>query len=318
MTTELFDEAKYLLANPDVAKAVHNGEFNSGEEHYVKFGLLEGRGWIISESYSRARMVSDNLKLGGKGLEIGPSHNPIAPKSEGFDVDIVDHMNSSGLKQKYSAHGVDLSKIEDVDFVWNGEPLSELIGRTEYYDWVIASHVIEHMPDPITFLQQCQRLLKPDGKLALVIPDKRYCFDYFQPITMAGSLLDAFHEKRTRPTPGQVFEHLSNACVLDKKAAWNNSDSGPIEMLHGHEEAASVWRQAASCLEYFDVHCWRFTPSSFKLLLADLNALQLLEMSAVCDHDTVGSEFYCVLSKSLKKKSNFDRVKLLREVNAVF
>ena len=29
----------------------------------------------------------------GAGIEIGPSHNPIAPKSLGYNVEIIDHLD---------------------------------------------------------------------------------------------------------------------------------------------------------------------------------------------------------------------------------
>lgn len=43
-----FDEAGYLAANPDVAKAVKDGKFRSGKQHYIKFGKSEGRIFVNS------------------------------------------------------------------------------------------------------------------------------------------------------------------------------------------------------------------------------------------------------------------------------
>lgn len=40
---KLYDETYYLNQNPDVAAAVDSGEFVYGFEHFVKFGLGEGR-----------------------------------------------------------------------------------------------------------------------------------------------------------------------------------------------------------------------------------------------------------------------------------
>jgi uncharacterized Fe-S radical SAM superfamily protein PflX len=40
---ETFDEAAYLQANPDVARAVAAGSIASGEYHYDRFGRQEGR-----------------------------------------------------------------------------------------------------------------------------------------------------------------------------------------------------------------------------------------------------------------------------------
>jgi hypothetical protein len=50
-------------------------------------------------------------------LEIGPSFNPVLPKSAGYSVTVVDHVDQSGLVEKYKPHGVDVSKIESVDAV---------------------------------------------------------------------------------------------------------------------------------------------------------------------------------------------------------
>ena len=45
-----------------------------------------------------------------------------------------------------------MENIEVVDYVWNGEPFAALVGQKHVFDWIIASHVIEHSPCLITFL----------------------------------------------------------------------------------------------------------------------------------------------------------------------
>jgi 2-polyprenyl-3-methyl-5-hydroxy-6-metoxy-1,4-benzoquinol methylase len=42
-------------------------------------------------------------------------------------------------------------------------------GRT--FDYVTASHVVEHVPDPVHFLAQCRRLLKPGGSAIVRTPN---------------------------------------------------------------------------------------------------------------------------------------------------
>ena len=219
MQDRQFIETEYLTLYPDVAAAVKAGTFKSGYEHYEKHGKSEGR--QPNGLSPREHAIFHLIDKQGFGLEIGPCHNPIAPKKNGYNVQILDHLSANDLRIKYQGHGLNLDNIEEVDFIWSGQPLHELIGKKHCYDWIIASHVIEHFPDLISFLQQSEQLLKPNGVLSLVVPDKRYCFDYFQPISTTGMLLDAHTQKRTHPTPGQVFDNFANNAKANGAIAWS-------------------------------------------------------------------------------------------------
>ena len=308
-----FNEAAYLAANPDVAVAISNGSFHSGREHYQKYGKGEGR--MLKRLFgrsSREEKVFHLLDKKGAGLEIGPSHNPIAPKAKGFNVHILDHASAAELRNKYQGHGVNLDNIEEVDFVWHGEPFPELIGKTGCYDWIIASHVIEHVPNFVSYIQQCETLLKPNGILSLVIPDKRYCFDYFSPITSTGNVLDAYAEKRVRPSHGQIFDHIANASKLNGNIAWADGLGGADELVHTFAEAQAHWMRSRSTDDYIDVHCWRFTPVSFRLLISDLSNLGLINLEIKTEFDTVGCEFYVSLGKKGDIPVKLNRLAILQ------
>jgi len=45
-------------------------------------------------------------------------------------------------------------------------------GEVERYDWVCAFQVLEHVADPLTFVQQALECLKPGGRLLLGMPNK--------------------------------------------------------------------------------------------------------------------------------------------------
>ncbi|MCY7273284.1 MAG: class I SAM-dependent methyltransferase [Phormidesmis sp. CAN_BIN44] len=72
---------------------------------------------------------------------------------------------------------MNLSKIVDVDYVWGEKSLIDLLETEAPLDYVIASHVIEHVPDFIGWLSEVRGILKPGGILSLAIPDKRQCLD---------------------------------------------------------------------------------------------------------------------------------------------
>ena len=272
----------------------------------------------LSLELDRSEKVMCMIDQNGLGIEIGPSYQPLAPKREGFNVQIVDLCSAEELRAKFKGHEVNLDAIEEVDFVWHGEPLPVLIGQEECYDWIIASHIIEHVPDLISFLTDCEKLLKPSGVLSLIIPDKRYCFDYYHSTSSTGEILDAFEQKRTRPSPGKVFDHCARTATLKGQMVWDrDSDMSPkLDFVHDISDAESSWRQARTTKKYFDVHNWRFTPSSFRLLFGDLQFLGLISLGIEKEFGTAGCEFYVTLRKNGTRvpSENSSRMELLRKI----
>lgn len=228
---------------------------------------------------------NDNLlyfvDTAGKGLEVGPSFSPIAPKSRGYQIEIVDHATADELRAKYHDRGVDLDAIEEVDHVWRGGPLSELLGDQPRYDYIIASHLVEHIPDLVGFLADCERLLRPHGVLSLAIPDFRACFDILRGPSTSGDLLQAHQERRSRHPVGTVFDHFATTVSLNGQPSWPLKSEGTLKFAHGYEDAQRMLERARSSSDYIDVHAWRFTPSSFRLLMHDLRALNLLSLREI-------------------------------------
>lgn len=109
---------------------------------------------------NRNDRIKSMFDTSGFGLEIGPSYNPLLPKAEGYNVETVDHASAEKLREKYRTLEGAAERIEDVDYISDGGPLSELIGISKPYDFIFGSHVIEHVPDFVRFLQSCHALLK--------------------------------------------------------------------------------------------------------------------------------------------------------------
>lgn len=244
---------------------------------------------------TRLRSMIDTT---GRGLEIGPSYNPLLPKSEGFDVQTVDYTDQAGLVAKYDGNPhVDRARIERVDHVLDGsKTLADAIGRHGTFDYIVASHVIEHTPDMLGFLQSCDALLKPDGVLLLAVPDKRHCFDALQPLTSTGAVLQANLDGRTRPTPGAVFDDGAYNVVRDEAIGWTAQDAGALRYFASIEFAMMRFEACKASSEYVDVHIWRYVPSSFRLIVSDLHEIGLLRLREAAFGDSVGNEFYISLS----------------------
>jgi predicted SAM-dependent methyltransferase len=231
------------------------------------------------------------------GLEIGPSFSPFAPKKNGFNVHIIDHMNKKQLVEKYTPHNINLDSIEEVDYVWSGQTYAALTGKKNYYNWIIASHLIEHTPDLVSFLKQCEEVLTDDGILSLVIPDVRYHFDYFRPITGISKIIDAYYNKNTIHTAGTAAEYFLNFSKRAGTICWSEGFKGELALEFTKSDALTHMQTVTQQNAYLDLHAWSFTPTSFRLIIQDLNDLGFISLKEVAFYPSAGCEFYITLGK---------------------
>lgn len=264
---------------------------------------------------TRFDRILSSVNTAGCGLEIGPSFAPAAPKSKGFNVEILDCLSAEDLKIKYA--NMPIENIEPVDYVWSGEPIDKLINKPNHYDYIIASHVIEHLPDMLSWLQQCSNLLKPDGVLSLAIPDKRYIFDYLRWPSTTGDVLQAFSDKASTHSMGTLFDNAMLTCLLNNNCAWGSEYTGKVTLANNTPNINLVYnnvKQAIDCNKYTDAHKWVFTPTSFRLLLADIQQLGLSDLCEFASFDTIGCEFFISLRKSTSTPAAVDRLVLYKQM----
>lgn len=62
----------------------------------------------------------------------------------------------------------------------------------ESYEFILSSHVLEHIANPIKALHEWKRIIKPDGHLVIIIPHKDGTFDRKRPITTLKHLIYDF------------------------------------------------------------------------------------------------------------------------------
>ena len=222
---------------------------------------------------------SDTLLAGipqeARIVEVGASFRPLVPKRDGWNTCVVDHDTREGLLAKYNKAVIDANEIEDVDVIWQEGNLHEAFPLEEWgsFHAIVASHVLEHMPDLIAFLDSCRRLLRDDGMLIFALPDKRWCFDFFRPPSLAGDVLLAHHESRKIHTAAVLFNEISYSMTLGGRPGWAVGEVA-AELAFAHEPGVSqlVFEQIAGGDQtYRDAHAWQFTPASFELLILDLS-----------------------------------------------
>ena len=126
-------------------------------------GLHKSSGRPVAPLADRSAKILAAIDPAMRILEIGPSFSPIAAKADGWQTRTVDHATKDDLIEKYCSdpNVADLSRIEDVDVIWTRGPLDAAVPRDLWgtFDACIASHVLEHMPDPRGFYQMWQTLL---------------------------------------------------------------------------------------------------------------------------------------------------------------
>lgn len=255
---------------------------------------------------SRKEIMLRTIDVRAKtGLEIGPLTSPVVSRQEG-EIFYVDHLSTADLQKKYSNDPkVDLDAICSVDFVWGSQTLRECLGRE--VDYIVASHVAEHVPDLAGWLAECQDALTEDGILSLALPDKRFTFDHRRGPSGPAALVEAFCQRRRIPSAGQVYDHFSNYFEIDAAKAWSGlyPDCSDSE-AQARSQRAFVAAMKSTSGEYIDSHCWVFTCESFLELLRTTFELGMNRLRVVEFHATRRNqlEFYVALQKLGKDLSD--------------
>lgn len=239
---------------------------------------------------NRAEIILDGLSLATSvGVEIGPLDKPLVQKSTGT-VFYVDYTDTASLKARWSTDvNVDVNLLH-VDAVWGVASLQEALQTAAQYqginwsgaDYIVASHVIEHVPDLVSWLREIRETLRPGGGLRLAVPDKRYSFDYLRRLTTLVEVADAFIRKRKVPSSSRILDFTLNMAAVDCGAAWRGEiDIKALQYGYTRKSALHLARDAEENGTYHDVHCWVFTPRSFAKLMVELAQCGLLELG--CD-----------------------------------
>jgi SAM-dependent methyltransferase len=244
-----------------------------------------------------------------KGLEIGALTSPLVVREDlkiGGEIYYLDHLSTDDLIKKYADDAtVKKGDIVKVNFIC---PDGDIVKATcqHKFDYVIASHVIEHSPNPLKFLADIHKILKPGGLLYLVVPDKRFTFDICRPETTFGALLEAFLSNQNKPSVAPVYDHFSYAAKVDAFHIWSGlNDYSKIKSL---TPASLAWEAANSVgetEEYFDVHVSIFTPFSFFEIIKSAITHGLFSFEVENFEDTaIGQlDFSVALTKSSADRS---------------
>lgn len=238
----------------------------------------------------------------GRGLEVGPLDSAVADPST-TDVRFVDVLPTAGLIEHYGEDpNVIVELIPEVDYPLHQDgrvrSLADAAAPGAPYDWVIASHVIEHVPDVIGWLSDLASVTVDGGALLLIVPDRRYCFDRHRPPTTVGQALQAHEECRVRPPVGAVYDALSAAVAADAGALWKGRrPPGRDGRVHDLDYVCARLEEVRAG-EYVDCHVWTWTPDSLLEQIREWRALGYCEWYLESVEEMPGTvEFHTVLRR---------------------
>jgi SAM-dependent methyltransferase len=146
-----------------------------------RMGLLVRPRRLLSRWYRRPLLELFHSYLDGlKGIEIGAAaHND-------FGIDALNVDRYAEMDTVYKDAERDLwGRAKPVDIVAPGHdlPLDD-----DSFDFVFASHVIEHIPDPIAALEEWRRVARK--YVVLVVPHRDRTFDRDRPLTPLSELIE--------------------------------------------------------------------------------------------------------------------------------
>lgn len=181
---------------------------------------------VTSISYLLHSEKRELINFAGKlkskvGLEIGgPSHSfsirsyfPVYLFAK--RIDGVNFSNST-IWEGNIAEGNNFSYYDTKIGYQYIREATDLAGiESNSYDFLLSCHSLEHTANPIKALKEWNRVLKPNGDLILVLPDKNFTFDELRPITTIEHLKKDY-ESQIGEDDATHFDEVINLHKMNK------------------------------------------------------------------------------------------------------
>ncbi len=199
--------------------------------------------------------------LRGRGIELGALNAPLDVQGVSSIQELrhVDRYKKAKLLRLFPELQEVAQDIVETDVTCD---VVEGLGpfADESLDFVIACHVVEHVPDPIYFLKELWRVLAVGGRLYLAVPDKDHlAYDGKRPLTTLEHLIDD-HLKRIDTVEDH---HLQEFLALSENLMIPSDPSQRAQLFEQHRARSihiHVWntRSFAEFLLYFHRNCKPF------------------------------------------------------------
>jgi hypothetical protein len=254
---------------------------------------------MVSHAPHVTNAVLELLRPEGLGLEIAPYFDPFLPKGDEFNIFYADYISTEEIRAK-AEQNPDFHDVEvpEVDFVWTpGKALIDCFPSGMCFNYAIASHVMEHVPNPIGWVCEILSVLSIGGRLALFLPDRRRNTDYFRNLTTFAELVSWWIVQPACPTPQQIVDFMGSSLDSGKV----NGDYSNPQLSQKFRAYTDVDAIQTACFvarhgNYLDLHATVWEPDQFVSVFQRIVDAGLLnvEISTPILHDL---EFVIVLTK---------------------
>jgi len=218
---------------------------------------------------------------GLKGIEIGGPSNIFSIKGAmpvylfAEKVDGVNFSNKTIWEGKIK-EGENYNYYKNLfgfQYIAEGSDLSLL--KDNQFDFLLSSHSLEHIANPLKAIKEWLRIIKKDGYIIIVVPEKSLCFDHKRDYSNFSTLLEQYKKNVGEDDLSTLKEVLMNHDLsLDKNAG-------------------TFLEFTKRCLDNFNNRCMHHYVYSDDLLLEICNYLNCLYIY----HETRGINRWFIIKK---------------------
>lgn len=230
------------------------------------------------------------------GMEVGALHNPAPVSRCSRGMLYVDQVSAKELHVLYPE--LQDNTLQDAQMLDDANTLSKV--QTASRGFMIASHVIEHMPRTLAAIEAWLRVLRPSGLALITAPFKCVTFDEWRPVTEWKHFA---HDHREEASPTRVdrmwHEHLPEWVLSHLAAVAPGAPGGDTTTLVQYNRTFESFRHQLLSGEFKQrggMHFHTWTKRSWAAFWR--NAQQALTQPFAVTHIGYhGMDMYAVLQK---------------------
>ncbi len=189
--------------------------------------------------------------LVGSGIEFGALTNPLGVDPDKTSVQYADRLSKADALKLFPELKDVADSIVDADLLidFNTDDLMSL--NENDFDFFIANHFIEHLVNPIRFLESVSYIMKPKALLFLTVPDKDFTFDTKRKLTSNQHLWNDYFNQVTEISDEHIKDFLRHKEIV----------------TNPHPEIIHYFKEHRLPLSYYDGNKLPWNPFTLKRLI---------------------------------------------------